>query len=155
MLEKLNEMLEMQKALDRAILSEFSDVKFDMNRWKTAILDELGELTHELKGRWCWWKKTQKPVDDKKVLEELVDVWHFVLSFYYNQYRGRKYDSSYERIIREKDVTYTELIATLLCVPSLEIMVVLTEHLGFTVDQVYDAYIEKNQENYKRLERGY
>ena len=38
----------------------------------------LGELTHELKGD--WWKKSQKPVDRKRVLEELVDVYHFVMT---------------------------------------------------------------------------
>ena len=42
-----------------------------------AILDEIGELTHELKANWCWWKKTQAPVDNEKVLGELVDIWHF------------------------------------------------------------------------------
>jgi dimeric dUTPase (all-alpha-NTP-PPase superfamily) len=49
-----------------------------------TILDEVGELTHELKANWCWWKKTQPPVDEKKVLGELVDIWHFVLSWQNN-----------------------------------------------------------------------
>lgn len=44
-----------------------------------ALLDECGELNHELKAQWCWWKKTQKPVDQNAVLMEFADVMHFVL----------------------------------------------------------------------------
>ena len=79
--ELIKEMLQMQKKLDEAIMNEYGLNEIDEENLRMAILDEVGELTHELKGNWCWWKKTQAPVDDKKVLGELVDIWHFVLSY--------------------------------------------------------------------------
>lgn len=75
----IKEMLQMQTKLDEAIMKEYGLTEIDEEKLCFAILDEVGELTHELKGEWCWWKKTQPPVDEKKVLGELVDIWHFVL----------------------------------------------------------------------------
>jgi len=72
--EKLKEMFQMQRTLNEAILNEFGKNSIVEGKLQLAIIDELGELTHELKGDWCWWKKTQPPVDRQRVLEELVDV---------------------------------------------------------------------------------
>ena len=78
--EQLKEMFQMQRTLNKSILDEFGEESMTEEKLELAIIDELGELTHELKGDWCWWKKTQKPVDRKRVLEELVDVYHFVMT---------------------------------------------------------------------------
>ena len=78
---QLKEMFQMQKSLNENILKEFGELSMTSDKLQMAITDELGELTHELKGRWCWWKKSQKPVDRKRVLEELVDVYHFVMTW--------------------------------------------------------------------------
>lgn len=77
----IKEMLHMQSRLDKAIMDEYGLDEIDEENLRMAILDEVGELTHELKANWCWWKKTQAPVDKEKVLGELVDIWHFVLSY--------------------------------------------------------------------------
>ena len=82
-------MLHKQAELDESIMSAYGLTEIDEEKLSFAILDEVGELTHELKGNWCWWKKTQAPVDDKKVLGELVDIWHFVLSWQ-NNFNGGK-----------------------------------------------------------------
>ena len=74
--EQLTQMFLMQETLNQNILKEFGQDSMTKEKLQLAIIDELGELTHELKGNWCWWKKTQKPVDRKRVLEELVDVYH-------------------------------------------------------------------------------
>ena len=84
MIEKLKEMLEMQRVLD-ANIYETHGVEYDEEKTYMALFDELGELNHELKPTWCWWKKTVKPLDREKVLEELVDVWHFALSIFYHK----------------------------------------------------------------------
>ena len=63
----IKEMLQMQVKLDKAIMKEYGLDEIDKENLKMAILDEVGELTHELKGEWCWWKKTQAPVDEEKV----------------------------------------------------------------------------------------
>lgn len=62
----IKEMLQMQAKLDEAIMKEYGLTEIDKENLKMAILDEVGELTHKLKGEWCWWKKTQTPVDRKK-----------------------------------------------------------------------------------------
>ena len=78
--EQLKEMFQMQRTLNKSILDEFGEEEMTEEKLELAIIDELGELTHELKGDWCWWKKSQAPVNRKRVLEELVDVYHFVMT---------------------------------------------------------------------------
>lgn len=156
--EKIKEMLEMQKALDDYITKNNGITEIEKSRLQMALIDEIGELTHELKGDWCWWKKTQKPVDRNKVLEELVDVWHFALS-YHNHFGGVLsiwLEKDYiEQSIYNMDVH--DIISHLITENSIKlfICVELTYKLGFEIDDVYKAYIEKNKENYERQKRGY
>ena len=56
-IELIKEMLHMQAKLDEAIMKEYGLTEIDEENLRMAILDEVGELTHELKGNWCWWKK--------------------------------------------------------------------------------------------------
>lgn len=163
----IKKMLKMQAKLDKAIMDEYGLDKIDEDKLSFAILDEVGELTHELKGKWCWWKKTQPQVDEEKVLGELVDIWHFVLSWQNNFNDGEeglladeqlmeKIDNSRwaieERgkgiVIKLADLSYFSL-------RKVEPLIAITEHLGFTVEQVYKAYCDKNKVNYQRLESGY
>lgn len=37
----------------------------------------------------------------------------------------------------------------------LNVLIAITEHLGFTIKQVYKAYCDKNKINYQRLKEGY
>ena len=160
MINKLKEMFEMQKVLDNAIYKE-NNTKFDEYKCRIAVLDEVGELIHELKGNWCWWKKTQKPVDRDKVLEELVDVYHFVLSYEYNANDSYfacntvNYDTGYEAWVQGLSNDLCLIYAVLAQRPRIEAMVVLTRQLGFTFDDVYNAYIKKNATNFERLANGY
>lgn len=86
----IKEMLQMQAKLDEAIMKEYGLDEIDEEKLNMAILDEVGELTHELKANWCWWKKSQAPVDNEKVLGELVDIWHFILSWQNHFMRGEE-----------------------------------------------------------------
>ena len=163
----IKEMLQMQEKLDEAIMKEYGLDEIDEDNLRMAILDEVGELTHELKGNWCWWKKTQSPVDDKKVLGELVDVWHFVLS-YQNHFNGGE-NGILNDLIFEKTsdnilnllITYEyKLSGTLTDLATLNIykmerLIAITEYLGFTIEQVYEDYCDKNKVNYQRLKEGY
>lgn len=164
----IKEMLQMQAKLDEAIMKEYGLEEIEEEKLNMAILDEVGELTHELKGNWCWWKKTQPKVDRKKVLGELVDVWHFVLSYTNNFNDGEsmfdtetdEFDRGYKYYLSKTHFNknaltnlYSELIDSWL--EKLAILVVITEYLGFTIEQVYKAYCEKNKVNYQRLESGY
>ena len=165
--ELIKEMLKMQAKLDEAIMNEYGLTEINKENLRMAILDEVGELTHELKGNWCWWKKTQAPVDDKKVLGELVDIWHFVLS-YQNHFNdggngisndlmfGINSDGILNLLVTNEYRLSGELtdLATF-DIYKMERLVAISEYLGFTVEQVYEAYCDKNKINYQRLKEGY
>ena len=165
--ELIKEMLQMQAKLDEAIMKEYGLNEINEENLRMAILDEVGELTHELKGEWCWWKRTQPKVDDKKVLGELVDIWHFVLSYQNHFNSGEEMLCSYLNE-KEMSVTYLErLRAKTSSLPFalthlvyykrtiITVLVAITEYLNFTIEQVYEAYCDKNKINYQRLNEGY
>lgn len=165
--ELIKDMLEMQKKLDESIMKEYGLNEIDEENLRMAILDEVGELTHELKGNWCWWKKTQAPVDKENVLGELVDIWHFVLS-YQNNFNGcengilndlmfeRNSDGILNLLVTNEYRLSGELtdLATF-DIYKMERLVAISEYLGFTIEQVYEAYCDKNKVNYQRLKEGY
>lgn len=166
-IELIKEMLKMQAKLDEAIMKEYGLYTIYEENLSFAILDEVGELTHELKANWCWWKKTQPQVDEEKVLGELVDIWHFVLSWQNNFNGGEEGlltdDELMEKVddnrwsieeygkgivIKLADLSYSSF-------QKVEPLIAITEYLGFTVEQVYSAYCDKNKINYQRLKEGY
>ena len=131
-----------------------------------AILDEVGELTHELKGEWCWWKKTQPQVDEEKVLGELVDIWHFALSYQnhfdygmqgiINRCMFLRNSKKHLDLLKAKDYELPEIFSDLVVFEyKLERLIAITEYLGFTIERVYEAYCSKNKINYQRLKEGY
>lgn len=165
--ELIKEMLQMQKKLDEAIMDEYGLTEIDEENLRMAILDEVGELTHELKGNWCWWKKTQAPVDMRKVLGELIDVWHFVLS-YQNHFNGgeemlcsylneKEMSSTLLERLRVKTINLPFTLSHLVYYKSsiITVLIAISEYLGFTIEQVYEAYCDKNKVNYQRLKEGY
>ena len=165
--ELIKEMLQMQAKLDESIMKEYGLNEIDKENLRMAILDEVGELTHELKGNWCWWKKTQAPVDDDKVLGELVDIWHFVLS-YQNHFNdcenGILNDLMFERnsegilyllLINEYKLSGELTDLATFDIYKIERLVAISEYLGFTIEDVYQAYCDKNKVNYQRLKEGY
>ena len=165
--ELIKEMLHKQAELDKSIMSAYGLTEIDEENLRMAILDEVGELTHELKANWCWWKKTQVPVDDKKVLGELVDIWHFVLSYQNNLNGGengilnalmfkRNSDNIFKLLItNEYKLSETLSDLAIWNVHKMERLIAISEYLGFTIEQVYEAYCDKNKVNYQRLESGY
>lgn len=165
--ELIKEMLHKQAELDKSIMSAYGLTEIDEENLRMAILDEVGELTHELKGDWCWWKKTQAPVDDNKVLGELVDVWHFVLSYqnhFINGEKGIENTCMVKRnsknilsLMRNNEFGLTVAFSDLVSWKwnKLERLTAITEYLGFTIERVYEAYCSKNKINYQRLESGY
>lgn len=165
--ELIKKMLQMQSKLDEAIMKEYGLDEIDEGKLNMAILDEVGELTHELKANWCWWKKSQAPVDNEKVLGELVDIWHFILSWQNHFTRGeeglrkekvmdetiKQYVWGLKNLKKEFGYVLTDLPCSIDC--RVEALIAITEYLGFEVEQVYEAYCDKNKVNYQRLKEGY
>lgn len=166
-LRMIETMLKKQSKLDESIMSAYGLTEIDRENLDMAILDEIGELTHELKGEWCWWKKTQAPVDDEKVLGELVDIWHFVLSYQNHFEFGEQTLGSFAHEKEMSDMflerlrgEYVGLPAMLVTLveynsPRIEVLIAITEFLNFTIEQVYECYCKKNKINYQRLKEGY
>lgn len=164
MIQKINEMLKMQQALDGAIEKEhgleYGKGRYTLEGLKLALLDELGEVNHENKGNWCWWKKTQAPVNREKLLEELVDSLHFALCIAYHNEMTDKvepFNLKDYRNIKERNINFIRLVAQALDDEyyTLEYMIVIIESFGFTIDDAYEMYCRKNAINYLRLQNGY
>lgn len=163
----IKEMLHKQAELDKSIMSAYGLTEIDEEKLSFAILDEVGELTHELKGEWCWWKKTQAPVDYRKVLGELVDIWHFVLSWQNNFNLGKEGLLTCEQTMKKVDENRWSIencrngiVIKLADLSSfslwkVEPLIAISEYLGFTIEQVYKCYCDKNKINYQRLKEGY
>lgn len=158
MKDKIIEMLHIQEQLDKSYMKYKKLDKLDIEKVKDALFDELGELNHEMKAEWCYWKKSQNPVNIKKVAEELADVWHFSLSLHrlYQNFRfsdgilqGHKifYKSDkWDSILRAMGIGDENILYE---------CIILTEKLGFTFEEIYESYIKKNKINYKRMKEGY
>ena len=116
-------------------------------------------MNHELKKEWCWWKKTQAPVNREKVLGELADVAHFCLNIFYHEYY--MIDENIENNANFKAKTfdtiyfYKKLIDAYYDHRILENLLALTFKLGFTLEELYEAYKTKNEINYQRIASGY
>ncbi len=154
--EMINDMIKMQRALDDAICKEH-EVEFDEEKCILAMIDEIGEFNHEVKSSWCWWKKSQKPIDKEKALEELVDIWHFALSLTYHSYDACKCEYElYKYDIRKEEklsMLYSGVVNSLSI--RLEHLKAIGEKFGFSLEDVYEAYKKKNQVNYERLANNY
>lgn len=166
-LRMIETMLKKQDELNSAIMKEFGLTTISKEQIDLATLDEIGEFTHELKGDWCWWKKSQEPVDRNKVLEELADVLHFVL-IYELFYGKRKYLTDPEQYresprncmsIVQMDIGFGIANALTRIIDFVDgrlmYLLALSEHLGFCLEEVYAAYMRKNAINMERLANGY
>lgn len=164
-----SDMLQMQEKLDVEIFQQNGTSYKNLlhpegqpyaQPYRLAILDELGELNHELKAEWCWWKQSQKPVDRDKVLGELVDVLHFVLSWQIAEKDQRNISPTADaRRYYELDGRYTLLemaqgLADCRWSPVGYFMAVM-RGLDFDLPEVYEAYKKKNAVNHRRQNSGY
>ena len=159
--QMINDMLTMQRALDKAIYKEHG-CEFDEEKCLLAMIDEIGEFNHEIKSTWCWWKKSQKEMDREKTLEELVDIWHFALSLTYryfdlliknNKFEHYKFDDSEGGQDEKLSCLYAWLQHNKYY--RLENLYAIGLKFGFTLEDVYNAYKKKNQVNYERLANNY
>ncbi|MBB6176400.1 dimeric dUTPase (all-alpha-NTP-PPase superfamily) [Anoxybacillus tengchongensis] len=78
--EKLEKMFQMQQALDERIIAE-CNIEKTLDEWVVAITiameSEIDEIRREV--NWKWWKQ-EKEIDLNRLQEEVIDLWHFLLS---------------------------------------------------------------------------
>lgn len=157
MIEQLKELLEMQRVLDENILREKGITEYPLENMKIALFVELGELMNEFPTKFKHWKSTA--VDNReKGLEEFVDCLHFALSLA-NHYR---YDvecfDEYQQLYDDSAYSYFDLLTSIIeefdyC--KFVRLFALGNKLGFSWEEIYNAYKKKNEINYERLRNGY
>lgn len=155
----VKELFETQKDLDEEILKKHEISKLQLDAVQQALLDEVGELNHELKATWCWWKLTQPPVNRANVLEELVDCLHFCLIYDYtlmNDNERYYADIAYKLTLRNTKEGVEKCLRRLINSSfKMYAFIRLMHELDFTFEEVVEAYFKKNQVNHQRVREGY
>lgn len=171
----LTKMFEMQKKLGQVGLFNYRGPdRFD--KLVLALLTELGELANEWRG-FKFWSKDQLPrmikprapymdLDDAEfynpLLEEYVDGLHFLLELGIELVNYQDWEPEYEKDITEQFRTIYYHVALLDEIVARDEYDYITgyylglgEMLGFTHEQIEEAYMAKNAINHKRQEEGY
>lgn len=153
----------MQRELDAYIQSN-QDVKKDVFQEKgLALLVELAELANETRCFKFW--STKGPSEKEIILEEYVDSIHFILSLGIE----KDLDVLEEWPTGEIDGELTELFLKTVAAVQKFISETTMENykdvwihygsiamkLGFSYKEIIKAYIDKNEENYRRQQTGY
>ncbi|WP_078545192.1 dUTP diphosphatase [Litchfieldia alkalitelluris] len=160
----LHTLYKMQSVLDQHIVEQHQLQKESLfDRKVLALLVELGELANETRSFKYW--SLKPPASETIILEEFVDGVHFILSL------GIELGYTKEEIHINSNQSSTAVDQFLLIFQrvtklqetrSKEDFVKLVQdyfslayHLGFTQEQIIDAYVAKNEVNFKRQEQGY
>lgn len=159
----LERLFKMQKQLDDRIKKEHQLEQTDVYEEKVlALLVELGELANETRCFKYWSQKG--PSERTVILEEYVDGVHFILSLgiekgwtdpviekqMTNQTMTQLFLTVYECVLEMKQTddkkVYDALFTNFLS---------LGKALGFTKDEIVQAYLNKNEKNHVRQDEGY
>jgi dimeric dUTPase (all-alpha-NTP-PPase superfamily) len=157
--QKLTELFPIQAKLDQKILTKhpLEEGEDRLEKVYTALLVELGEAMNEYRAFKFW--STDKVTRKKKLLEELVDCLHFILSIGLRlRYEDNVVLYSLGKDERTIECAFIEVVTN----DWLEyyehgfcLYISFCELLGFTTEDLYNAYFEKNVINHKRQEEGY
>lgn len=159
----LQEMLEIQRAHDEwtfeafGIRNGYADCDLD-----AALLDEVGELNHELKPFWCWWKRGGKYINHSKCLEEWADCMHFILAkiIKAGPSAEKRFLKRAENLWKNKDSSWPnrsktyhlcDLPGEKLSLYLADYMLYIPDQIGATFEQTYEAYKAKNAVNKERV----
>lgn len=161
---ELQKLVEMQLQLDQYI-EEKRGIKEDVfNRKVIALLVELGELANETRSFKFWSDKG--PSDKATIVEEYVDSIHFLLSIGIEKGLDTRLSTwpvgeeledlntaflyTYEQILTFQKNTDFSNYAKIW-----EFYAEIARLLGFTTEDVVNAYHAKNEINYTRQQTGY
>lgn len=159
---EFKELFKMQRALD-AFIEETQNIQHDVFQEKgLALLVELSELANETRCFKFW--STKGPSKRSVILEEFVDSVHFILSL--GLMRGFSLDAWPEvkeaRELTPLFIETTNAVLAFIGAPTEASFInvwskygMLAHNLGFSVEEIIQAYIEKNEKNYERQRSGY
>lgn len=165
--KQINEIWEMQKSLDEYIRKN-NDIHEEQDLIKEkflALKTELFEFVNEIES-FKYWKKNK---GKEHILEEACDTLHFIFSIAIDT--DTKIEQN-EKIVELMDIDNYELNELLIMMDDiiseafftgcweslLGILVILSITLakcGFTTDDLYNSYVEKNKVNVQRQQENY
>lgn len=157
----LAHMLATQKEYDHLVMGAHGIKGYDeieLANIRNALLDEIGELNHETKAEWCWWKSTQEPEDSEKVLEEFADVVHFCLMMMLKMKQNEPYalGALCELVYSEDTLMPIDMAQELYkCSGPLKIILGGKNWLNLGWDELFAIYAKKNDINRQRVKEGY
>ncbi len=103
-IEKLEKMFQMQQALDERIIEE-RNIDKTLDEWvvaiTTAMESEIDEIRREV--NWKWWKQ-EKEIDLERLQEEVIDLWHFLLSL--SRIVGLTPETIFERYMQKNAINH-------------------------------------------------
>lgn len=160
----LAKLFELQENLDERIRENHGlQGESLFSRKILALQVELAELANETRCFKFWSDK--KPSDKGVILEEYVDCLHFILTLgIEKKFTDIELD---DKELLQYDITaqflnlYIDINDFVVCssrdqyVTLFEDFFSLGKILGFTVDEIEEAYYEKNNVNHKRQDEGY
>lgn len=179
----LSKLFEFQRKLDQHIIKEKGlEGQYLVPQKTLALQVELGELANEWRG-FKFWSEEQEPRTEavrkrtteegrllnqwesyNPMLEEYVDCLHFILTIGLDSGTDMAIINSN---IKGHDITtqFNDIFDAIsrfssnrelyLYFALLKLFIGLGEMLGFTWEQIENAYMEKNKINHKRQENGY
>ncbi|TDM23335.1 hypothetical protein ETI01_07990 [Macrococcoides caseolyticum] len=154
-----------QEELDSMIREKFG---ININEWKRAyqrnheiaLKVELAEFVNECHDVWKYWK--QKSVVPERILDEAVDVIHFLhLILNKSDESNTELLNTYIHDLHEENVTLSGMLDDLLDVNTEYLyytyaqLLLILERYAFTLDDIEQAYDRKNAENHARQNRNY
>lgn len=160
----IRRMLNKQNELISDTMRKFDLKSISEEQISLALLCEVGEFISETKQEWCWWMENPPAVDESKKLGEFIDIWSLVLTraIIGGHVYGLGCLSWINKFIEEEKQIYREFGLTKVLLDlvsykswSIEMIIVLSEELGYTLDQIYEEFMKKNEINHERLESGY
>lgn len=159
---QLTQLYKMQYGLDLFISNNRKEKADVFNEKGLALFVELAELANETRCFKFW--SAKGPSENSVILEEYVDSIHFILSLGIE--KGFELSSWPEGQI-EGELTELFLKTTISINTFLEKLTIesyedlwihygaIAGKLGFTNENIIEAYIAKNEENYNRQNTGY
>lgn len=165
----LEKLYKMQEELDKYIIKNRNIAMSDeelLDKTILALLVEIGELANATRCFKHW--SLKGPESKERLLDELADIWHFYLSIG-NQMGLRLTPDDLERGDESLTLIFTRIYYW---AANLERFFtdenkhieygqvggwirILWAKLGFTDEEVEQAYLKKHEENYRRQREGY
>ena len=176
--QQLEELIKEQKALDDEIRKNngISETESLVSKKYIALKTELYELVNQIES-FKYWKK-HKGKDN--ILEEGVDMLHFILSLaietgidlkhedqvsvkeFFEKTESELEEHGKDFIINESTIIMDTLLTeiptekqNIVLYPVLIILLQVLQICGYTIEDIYNCYMKKNEINHERQENNY